>query len=216
MVILSLKKLNNNYDKIANSYDVLSQFVFGKSQVNAQINQLKFIPENSSILIVGGGTGWLLEEIKQVHSSGLTITYVEISEKMITLSKARNFGENTINFVQLDIEEFYSSDRFDVILTPFLFDNFQLEKAEHIFNKLNLMLKKGGLWFFVDFSLTSSKGKWWQRMLLNSMYLFFKLLGIVEASKLIEMTQYFSRENFEIIDEKLYYNEFIKAIVFKK
>lgn len=215
-MILSLKKLNNNYDKIANSYDVLSQFVFGKSQVNAQINQLKFIPENSSILIVGGGTGWLLEEIKQVHSSGLTITYVEISEKMITLSKARNFGENTINFVQLDIEEFYSSDRFDVILTPFLFDNFQLEKAEHIFNKLNLMLKKGGLWFFVDFSLTSSKGKWWQRMLLNSMYLFFKLLGIVEASKLIEMTQYFSRENFEIIDEKLYYNEFIKAIVFKK
>ncbi|WP_167459509.1 class I SAM-dependent methyltransferase [Pedobacter jejuensis] len=208
--------MNNNYDKIANSYDVLSQFVFGKSQVNAQINQLKFIPENSSILIVGGGTGWLLEEIKQVHSSGLTITYVEISEKMITLSKARNFGENTINFVQLDIEEFYSSDRFDVILTPFLFDNFQLEKAEHIFNKLNLMLKKGGLWFFVDFSLTSSKGKWWQRMLLNSMYLFFKLLGIVEASKLIEMTQYFSRENFEIIDEKLYYNEFIKAIVFKK
>jgi hypothetical protein len=45
----------NNYDKIAGHYDTLSRLVFFKSQVNAQINQLRYIQENSHILIVGGG-----------------------------------------------------------------------------------------------------------------------------------------------------------------
>ncbi|MFC4213524.1 class I SAM-dependent methyltransferase [Pedobacter lithocola] len=208
--------MNNNYDKIAKNYDVLSRLVFGKSQVNAQINQLKSIGDKSIVLIVGGGTGWILEEISKIHSTGLEISYVEISKEMITLSKARNFEENTVDFVNIAIDDFYTSIEFDVILTPFLFDNFKLEKAELIFNKLNSMLKIGGFWLFVDFNLSKSKGKLWQRVLLNSMYIFFKTLGIVEASNLIEMTPYFLNRKFEIVQEQFYYNKFIKATVFKK
>ncbi|RZL54089.1 MAG: methyltransferase type 12, partial [Pedobacter sp.] len=73
----------NNYDKIANQYDTLSRLVFFKSQVNAQINQLHNIPKDSSVLIVGGGTGWILEEIVKLHPSGIKIIYVEISAKML-------------------------------------------------------------------------------------------------------------------------------------
>ncbi|RZL39782.1 MAG: methyltransferase domain-containing protein [Pedobacter sp.] len=120
MFQLTSKFLINNYDKIANYYDSLSRLVFGKSQLNAQINQLKNIKKNSSILIVGGGTGWILEEIGKRHPSGLKITYVEISAKMLALSKDRDYGANSVLFIHSSIEDFNLGDHFNIILTPFL------------------------------------------------------------------------------------------------
>lgn len=206
----------NNYDKIANQYDFLSRLVFSKSQVNAQINQLKYISENSSILIVGGGTGWILEETSKFIPSGLKIVYVEISAKMIILSKARNYHDNTVEFVNLGIEDFETNQSFDVILTPFLFDNFIESSAAQVFSKLNHHLKRNGLWFLVDFSLDAEKGKWWKWMILKSMYLFFKLINIVEVTGLIDMKPYFLETKYEIIEEQFYYGSFIKASIFKK
>lgn len=206
----------NNYDKIANQYDTLSRLVFFKSQVNAQINQLHYLPKNSSILIVGGGTGWILEEIAKIYSNGLKIIYIEISQKMIQLSKERKCAENEVQFVNQAIEDFDSIHVFDVILTPFLFDNFSKQRAVTVFEKLDGLLKPNGLWFLVDFSLSNGKGKWWMSFLLSIMYRFFKLLSIVEASELIEMKPSFSTSEYMLIEEKLYYGGFIKASVYKK
>lgn len=208
--------MNNNYDKIANQYDTLSRMVFFKSQVNAQIDQLQYVQKDSTVLIVGGGTGWILEELAKVHTNGLRIVYVEISAKMVALSQKRNYKDNDVEFVNLGIEEFKTDREFDVILTPFLFDNFAVKRAEKVFEQLNRYLKRNGLWFLVDFSVDRSKGKWWKRMLLKSMYSFFKLLGIVEADHLVDMNPNFSKLNYQILEERLYYGGFIKATVFRK
>lgn len=190
--------------------------VFGKSQVDAQVNQLKSIPRNSSILIVGGGTGWILQEIAKVHSTGLKITYVEISSKMIALSKARNCGENEVAFINSGIEEFDDVKHYDTILTPFLFDNFSAERCDVVFQKLNLMLNKRGLWLLVDFTLHSKSGNWWKRIFLKVMYTFFSFISDVEAENLIDMSPYFKKAGFKINEERLYYNEFIKAVIYQK
>lgn len=208
--------MTNNYDKIANYYDTLSRMVFFKSQVNAQVHQLQYLPVNSSILIVGGGTGWILEEIAKVYSSGIHIVYVEISAKMIALSKERNVGGNTVSFVNLGVEDFSSSLSFDVIWTPFLFDNFSKDRAEGVFNKLLLFLKDSGYWFFVDFSLEQKSGKWWKSFVLKLMYWFFKLIRIVEASSLINMDPYFKKADFVKKDEAFYYAGFIKSVVYQR
>ena len=208
--------MKNNYDKIAGHYDTLSRLVFFKSQVNAQINQLQYIPENSDVLIVGGGTGWILEELAKVYNDGLKIVYVEISAKMIELSQKRGYGDNQVEFINLAIEDFRSDLIFDVVLTPFLFDNFAEERAAKVFEQLHAYLKKGGLWFLVDFSMNNTNGNWWKWLLLKSMYTFFKLLGIVEANKLIDMSPYFLNAQYQITDERLYYGGFIKATIFKK
>lgn len=205
----------NNYDKIAGYYDTLSRFVFFKSQVNAQINQLPYIKENSHVLIVGGGTGWILEELSKIYT-GLKIVYVEISAKMIALSQKRNYKNNHIEFVNIGIENFKTDVIFDVILTPFLFDNFAEQRAAKVFGQLNEYLKKDGLWFLVDFSLNKTNGNWWKSLLLRSMYSFFKLLGIVEAHQLIDMSPYFLNANYLIVEERLYYGSFIKATIFRK
>ncbi|PWS27435.1 methyltransferase type 12 [Pedobacter yonginense] len=206
----------NNYDKIANQYDFMSRLVFFKSQVNAQINQLKYLPKNGSILVVGGGTGWILEEISKLSPKGLKIVYVEISAKMVALSKQRNFGDNEVQIVNQGIEEFDSSILFDAILTPFLFDNFSKERVEFVFEKLSGFLKPCGLWLFVDFCVGTASGQWWKLFLLKAMYRFFKLLSIVEASQLIETKPYFEGSKYTLIDESRYFGGFIRASVYKK
>ncbi|RZL40542.1 MAG: class I SAM-dependent methyltransferase [Pedobacter sp.] len=206
----------NNYDKIAKRYDSLSRLIYGKAQVNAQINQLKYIPENSSILIAGGGTGWILEEISKIQSIGLKITYVEISGNMINLSKARNVQDNEVKFVNIGVEDFTSEELFDVVLTPFLFDNFSAERAKVVFKKLDEMLRDNGLWLLVDFNLNGENGKWWKWIMLKSMYVFFKLLKIVEANKLTDMEPQFLTAKYQVLEERFYYGRFIKASVFKK
>ena len=52
-----------NYDKIAPIYDMLSKLVFNRSQLLGQIEQLKNLSDNQHILICGGGSGKILDEI---------------------------------------------------------------------------------------------------------------------------------------------------------
>lgn len=218
--------MKNNYDKIARYYDRLSRLVFFKSQVNAQIHQLRYLPEKGRILIVGGGTGWILEEIAKVIPEGLHLVYVEISAKMMALSKERSVAGNTVEFVNLGIEDFSTDQPFDVICTPFLFDNFGEENAVMVFHHLDSMLRKGGLWFHTDFDLAINKGRgdvrqpdngdWWKTVFLALMYRFFKLVANVEASKLINMNPYFEAAGYKVLEQKHYYRKFIQSLVLEK
>lgn len=206
----------NNYDKIARYYDFLSRMVFFKAQVNAQICQLNHIAKHSQILIVGGGTGWILEEISKIHSSGLSIVYLEISSKMIELSRVRDCGTNQVVFVNQGIENFKTPQQFDVICTPFLFDNFSQQRADFVLEKLDAMLKAGGLWLLADFNPDQQRGKWWKQLLLKSMYTFFKFLKIVEAGALPDTKSYFDRRPYTKLEERGFYGDFIQSIVYEK
>ncbi len=207
--------MTNNYNKIAIFYDIISRLIFGKSIINAQINLLKYIPVNSSVLIVGGGTGWVLEELSKIHSEGLRIFYVEVSSKMILLAKKRDCKQNEIYFLNQSAESFLSSDQYDVVMTPFFFDNFLKDKTEIIFNKLNGMLKSDGLWLFADFVNEKNKTVVWQKFLLKIMYSFFRVTCNIEAGKLINMAPFFEAE-YNKIAEAFFYSKFIKSVVYKK
>lgn len=206
----------NNYDKIAKYYDFLSRMVFFKAQVNAQVCQLKYIAAQSQILIVGGGTGWVLEEISKVHAEGLRIVYLEISTKMIELSRLRDYGLNQVEFVNQGIEEFKTSTQFDLVCTPFLFDNFSQQRTDFVLEKLDSILKVSGLWLLADFNLEDRNGKWWKHFLLKSMYAFFSLLKIVEARRLPDTKSYFDGADYVKLDECSFYGGFIQSVVYKK
>ena len=224
--------MRNNYDRIARYYDVLSRMVFFRAQLKAQIDQLHFIPANSSVLIVGGGTGWILEEIAKLHSFGLRITYVEISAKMLELSRKRNVRDNQVTFVHSPAEELSKSipedhdqnraedlkqnapATYDVILTAFLFDNFQQQTITKVFNLLDQSLNPSGFWLFSDFY--HSEGKKWQSYLLKAMYLFFKQISNIEARQLLSTEHCFHEQSYHILQTRFYYGKFIKSVVYQK
>lgn len=204
----------NNYDLIAPYYDCLSRIIFFRAQTTAQKEQLSFIENHQKILIVGGGTGWILEEISQIHQN-LEITFIEISAKMIALAKQKKRGENKVVFVNLPIENFIDEVSYDVIITAFLFDNFARNRAAMVFERLNHKLKEKGLWLFSDFS-NHHKTSRWQFIFLKTMYSFFKKVAHVEAKELIDMNPYFIEKGYATVTEKYYYGSFIKAVVYGK
>lgn len=184
-----------NYDKIAPIYDTLSKLVFNKSQLLGQIAQLKYLNANQHILICGGGSGKILDEISIKIPRGLQILYLDSSQKMIEIAKTRNRGSNIIEFICQDILDFETDKRFDVIITSFFFDNFPENKANYVFGKLDSLLVNNGLWFQNDFTLSSNTEIWWKSIMLRIMYLFFNLTSNLGNSKLIEMESVFDAQH---------------------
>src|SRR5579875_2275167 len=158
----------NNYDAAAWFYDWLAQIVFGKAIIRAQVFLVRHIKPQASVLIVGGGTGWILEEIAALQPSGLRITYVEISGRMINLSKDRKYGQNEVCFIHAGIEDCEIRQQYDVVLTPFLFDNFFEQRIAAVFLELHQSLKPGGLWLLCDFQVQNNHQKTWQKILLQT------------------------------------------------
>jgi len=188
--------------------------VFGNTVKKAQIDMLSYIPANSSVVIIGGGTGWIIDEITKIHPAGLKIIYVDSSSKMIELSKKRNLNKNLFEFIQAPIENvILTGQKYDVIITPFLFDGFSQSKCKSVFEQLESYLKKGGLWLYSDFYLYD-KSKYWQKIMIRLMYMFFRLTCKIEATKLPLMDVCFS--SYELIRKKTYCKNFIITQVFQK
>ncbi|WP_221390552.1 bifunctional 2-polyprenyl-6-hydroxyphenol methylase/3-demethylubiquinol 3-O-methyltransferase UbiG [Dyadobacter sp. NIV53] len=203
----------NNYDPIAANYDFLSRLIFRQNLILSQTCLLQHIPPNCNILIVGGGTGWILEETAKIHSSGLSITYVEISEKMIGLAKKRDLKQNEAYFINIAIEDFITPNQFDIVLTTYLFDNFNEKKAILVFQKLASLLKEKGKWLFADFHI-DKESKNWQKLLLKLMFRFFRIICDIEARELIPMDSKFTENGFrEIYSYSRFYN-FLKSSVY--
>jgi ubiquinone/menaquinone biosynthesis C-methylase UbiE len=208
--------MKNNYDNIARYYDFLSRIVFRTAQQDAQTALLPYIQAGSTVLIAGGGTGWILEEMTKICPPGLHIYYVEISANMIALAKQRKY-QHEVTFVNMAIEDFNKdrSDTFDVIITPFLFDNFSRERIKPVFLHLHGMLSPGGKWLFTDFHY-QQKAPLWQRTLLRSMYIFFRILCHVEADALADIEPLFKEHHYKGLFEAFYFGRFIRTAVYCK
>jgi ubiquinone/menaquinone biosynthesis C-methylase UbiE len=200
-----------NYDNSAWFYDRLSRVVYGRALIRSQIYLLGHIPEGSKVLIVGGGTGWILEEIARLQQSGLKITYVEISAKMMALSRRRNAGDNDVIYVNDAVENAQLKDEYDVVITPFLFDNFTEETLQKVFAHIHAALKPGASWLNADFYIS---GKWWQRILLPAMLLFFRIICGIEAKKLPDIDGVFERYQYKILQQRSFFGDFIVARVY--
>ena len=206
----------NNYDPVARCYDFLSQLVFGQTEIDAQVGMLDLVRPGDRLLIVGGGTGWILEKIAALCPPGLTITYVESSSKMMALARGRKWGSNCVDFVRLPVEQFVSDERFDCILTGFLFDNFRQEQAAEIVRRLDGLLLAGGHWLFADLYCPRVGGTWWQRLLLRSMYWSARLICRVEANELPDMDVCFGGVGYMEVRRGSYYHGFIQSVIYRK
>lgn len=202
-----------NYDNSAWFYDRLSRVVFGQALVKAQTAFLPLIPANSKILIAGGGTGWIIEEITKLHPSGVQITYVELSNNMLALARKRNAGGNTVIYINLPVEDADLDNDFDIIITPFLLDSLPTPTLHNVINSLYKLLKPGGKWLNTDFQLS---GKWWQKPLLKTMYFFFKLMGCVDTVELPDIKAALIATGLTPVNERTFFGEFMVTTVYEK
>jgi len=216
---LNSYRLQNNFNFVAPFYDQLAGLIFGKSIKRAQTWLLPFIPENATVLLIGGGTGWLLTEIL-AQTKAAKIVYLEASEKMLELSKKRYaLGQkNSTTEVEFRLGTETSlapSETFEVIITPFLLDLFLPENLAELMQNLYQYLKPNGLWLVADFDPKNAI-KFWQKSLLTVMVQFFKLTANLQSNELPDLEKAFSNFPLKLISKAHFYHNLIFAAAYRK
>ncbi len=207
--------MKRSYDTIATMYDALAKLFFGTALRRAQVYFLHHIPRGAKVLIAGGGTGWILEEISNIHPQDLWIDYVDVSAGMIALAKRKKWSKNKVNFIQQSILDFKNNHQYDVIITPFLLDNFKEETMQKAFALLHQTIKTNGLWIHTDFQITN-RHSYWQKAVLFVMYSFFRIAANIEAARLPDVASQFNLYNYQLIQSKTFLHQFIITSVYKK
>ena len=177
-----------NFDWIAPLYDALAFVVFGRKLRQAQVVFLNQIPVDSTVLIMGGGTGWLLQQVL-IQCQPKRVVYIEASARMVARACKRIIRADETGSVTFRVGDEHSltNEQFDVILTPFVLDVFNQETLRTQFiPRLKAALKPGGLWLVTDFVNTSTA---WQRALLWTMIRFFRLTTGMQAQRLANWQQ---------------------------
>ncbi|WP_339608914.1 methyltransferase domain-containing protein [uncultured Roseivirga sp.] len=193
--------MKNNFDLIAPVYDGLAKVVFGRNLKKIQTHFLPLIPENANVLIIGGGTGWIINELFNTGFKG-RLTYVETSEKMISLSK-KNCVKDSVNFIHGDESVLPLGQKYDVIITNFFLDVFSEPRLDQVMTTLSEKLDKNGIWICSDFQNT---GRFSHQLLLWLMFRFFKITSKLESKSLLNFDLKFKKishsrsENFTLMN----------------
>lgn len=195
-----------SFDTIAPYYDTLARIIFGKSLAEAQVFFVDRLKPDSSILIVGGGTGWIIREV-HARTENCSVWFVEKSQEM--LRRARHFeGHGRTRFIH-GTEADLPAMQFDAVITNFYLDLYPPKTMVHNLYSIGRVLKPQGLWLVTDFVTC----KPWHGVMLWVMYRFFRLVCGIEAGVLPDWEQALSDMGYEPVASRSFFGSFIKAVV---
>jgi ubiquinone/menaquinone biosynthesis C-methylase UbiE len=211
-----------SFQRVAPYYDFLARMVFGKSIHKAQRRYLTEIREGSQVLIVGGGTGWILKDL--LHLRNCQIIYLETASSMRKraeqhyrkLKKRFLSRGNEVIFVQGSVSALPADSAYDVVITFFLLDLYAPAAARQLMLALKARLNPNGLWLFSDFEKSPHWVKTlWQRPLIWLMYRFFRLTTNLQNDELPDFRQLFHSLAFREVKRAYYYGTFIRTVVYQ-
>jgi ubiquinone/menaquinone biosynthesis C-methylase UbiE len=217
------KHSSHNFDTIAFVYDSLASCIFGESIKQAQIDTIDFIPDHVNILIIGGGTGWYLKELLD-RKKPKKLVYIEASQNMIYLTRKIIDGvfltDKSIVELRAGTEDTILPDeQFDIIITHFFLDIFAPYRLQRIIGKLNQALSPEGIWLIADFSLPQREtGRYyfWKKILVKSMYMFFRIVCRISAKALPDFNHVFSQLGMIEVYRKNFYYTLIHSCVYSR
>lgn len=211
---------DSGFSRIAPLYDILAKLVFGKSLQKAQLYLLPYIPENSKVLLIGGGSGWLLEQLI-FTGKYLDILYVDAAPGMLQLAQKKYSSLKATHNCQVEFRlgtelSVLPTEQFDIIVTPFLLDLFPAPRLQQLMQKLATALHPKGLWLFADFWPENQPPVWWQKLLIWGMYTFFGIVSDVQPNALPDYAPHFDRLGLQEIANQSFYAGFVQAKVYTK
>jgi len=201
----------NRYNFIAPAYDFLKRIVFGNSLEKASHHHLPNPTDHLNILIVGGGTGKILEQFGPAH----TVHYVDTSSVMIDKAKKRKV-RCTVYFHHCEFDSFETDESFDLICFPFFLDQFNDGQIAIILSKSYNLLSPTGSVIITDFVPVYQLTNWWQKLLLKTVIVFFTITTKHPVSKIFNIVDPAKRSNFQLVKKKSFVNGMVIASLWKK
>ncbi|MFD1466841.1 methyltransferase [Hymenobacter caeli] len=179
-------RTTGNFDRIAWCYDALAGLVFGGSLRAAQRAALAGLPPGAPhVLILGGGTGWVLGEVLRRRPRA-TVLYLEASGPMLARAAARlrrtaPGAAGQVEFRRGTEAALAPAERFDALATFFVLDCFPAAALGPALARLAAARQPAAPWLLADFCRPR---RGWQRALLGTMYWFFGAVAALRVRQL--------------------------------
>lgn len=209
-----LLHLPANFDHIAPYYDTLVRLVFGNKLFVAKKEFLEKIPAGGEVLLVGEGTGNLLNLLLQ-REPALTIDYLDASSKMIELTQKKVSPEakHRMRFLHGTHHNLPSQKKYDAVMAFFVIDCLQQREAMEFTASLTNTLKKEGYFLMADFF---PPNKILHRTLLWMMYSFFRFVADLDTAALPDYDVLFNGQQLIEAGRSSYMNGFIQSRIYRK
>jgi tRNA (cmo5U34)-methyltransferase len=199
----------NGFDRIAWFYDSLAALIFFGNIFKAQTRFLPLIPRESNVLILGGGSGRILQTLFRLDPQA-KVWYVEASSAMIRQSIRRAGPNRNIHFIHGTEADVPPDIRFDAVIAPFFFDLFEEPYLSGLIKNLLKVSSINSIWLVTDFVDHAA----WHRSFLTLMYSFFNIACGVKPRKLPGWVKILEANGLKLKQRKLYYGRFISANVY--
>jgi ubiquinone/menaquinone biosynthesis C-methylase UbiE len=203
-----------NFNRIAPFYDTLAFLVFGRRLMEAKKAFFPLIPDQARILLLGGGTGNILNDLLN-SKPAVTIDYVEPSQHMLDIAAKHLLSEfrARMNFICGDEHQVPQNANYDVCTSFFVLDCFTQSHARDFAQIVTSTLKPDGLWLFADFFPARNA---FQQVLTVAMYGFFAMVSSLEARVIPDYAGVFDDCGFTAVHEMELMNGFIRSMVLKR
>ena len=200
-----------SFDRVARVYRLLELLTFGGALQRARVAQLDF-DGAPRVLVLGDGDGRFLQSLlERVPSAAVDV--VEASANMIELARRRVPDEAAVVFYQARIEDFEPQGDYDYVVSHFFLDCFERSGIELIVEKIAGCLGRSGAWLVSDFQMpeNGTVRRIRARVLLWSMYRFFRLAAKIEARKLADPAPILADRGFELARRQVSNFGFVRA-----
>jgi ubiquinone/menaquinone biosynthesis C-methylase UbiE len=199
----------SSFNLVAPFYDRLKKIIFGDLIHQSSIYFFNHINPTDRVLILGGGTGQIIEDIPFVKE----ILYIELSDRMIDYASKKK-TKSSIKFVNEDFLKFNSENKFDVIICPFFLDVFTENELEKVIQKTILHLNPKGKLLVTDFD--PSNTTLLNKALLWCMFRFFTVFSKLENKKYNHLFENLEASKLLLkLEEKSWNKGFIKSQIYR-
>lgn len=210
-------RIARGFDLLAPVYDLLAFIVFGRTLRRAQTGLLDELRSARTVLVVGGGTGFLLEAI--LARTEARVLHLDLSAGMVRrarrrLERRRPQDLGRVLFVRGDLRGLPLAGSFDAICTPFVLDLLDASAVLRAVRDLRAVLAPQGVWYDTDFR-RAVRGPLRPAAdaLLAVMYSFFRLTCGIDARRLPAIDASFAAAGLVVRREQSHLGGLVRALI---
>ncbi len=197
-----------SFDFLAPHYRWMEWLLAGSKLQRCRTAFLQEIPKPRRVLLLGEGNGRFLAELA-VKNPEAEFTCVDASAQMLRCARERlrrnGPGQTSVRFIHADILDWRPDGQFDLIVTHFFLDCFRPEQLERIVGQIADAAAPGARWLLADFCEPAAGwAKWRARLILMSMYLFFRVVARLPAGRLTVPDKMLSQRGFTLGSRRVF------------
>lgn len=195
-----------SFDRLAPAYHALERVSFGPLLHRCRTAHLDRLDGCRRALVLGDGDGRFLADLLRVNQR-IVVDSLDISPGMIALARRRVAkipgAPDRVRFVAADARTASLPDsRYDLIVTNFFLDCFPTNELAPLVDRVACASASDATWLDGDFRLPV--GGWSRlaaRLLLTTMYAFFRLTTRLPARQLVDPAPFLSARGFVLETE---------------